>query len=233
MKRIAVILLLIATGSISGVYYYWRQATNLPNWYTSQEKTKNFTIINETSAQKESEKVKAKITAINQHAAKSNNLELQLNENELNNLFVSEIAKTNKSSKLAEAVKVVKTNIKDGKIESGAVVNISEIPTADLRKEETAALTRVVKAFPSLNNREIYIGIEGKPTIENGKLKFDENTKLKVGNLSFTQAELSKKLGIPEIQIRQVSNIELKLGKIKVNNIELTDDKALLKGSVN
>lgn len=134
---------------------------------------------------------------------------------------------------LAEAVKAVKTNIKDGKIESGAVVNISEIPTAHLRKEETAALTRVVKAFPTLNNREIYIGIEGKPTIENGELKFDENTKLKVGNLSFTQAELSKKLGIPESQIRQVSNIELQLGKLKVNDIELTDDKALLKGSVN
>ena len=233
MKKIAVILLLIASGSISGVYYYWRQATNLPIWYTSQEKTNSFNIINETSAQKQSEKVKAKITAINQQAAKSNNLEVQLNENDLNNLFVSELAKTNKSIKLAEAVKAVKTNIKDGKIESGAVVNISEIPTAHLRKEETAALTRVVKAFPSLNNREIYIGIEGKPTIENGKLKFDENTKLKVGNLSFTQAELSKKLGIPEIQIRQVSNIELKLGKIKVNNIELTDDKALLKGSVN
>ena len=233
MKRIAVILLLIATGSISGVYYYWRQATNLPNWYTSQEQPKSFNIINETSAQKESEKLKAKFTAINQQAANSKNLELQLNENELNNLFVSEIAKTNKSSKLAEAVKVVKTNIKDGKIESGAVVNISKIPTAHLRKEETAALTRVVKAFPTLNTREIYIGIEGKPTIENGKLKFDENTKLKVGNLSFTQAELSNKLGIPESQIRQVSNIELQLGKLKVNDIELTDDKALLKGSVN
>lgn len=232
MKRIAVIFLLITTGVSSGVYYYWRQATNLPNWYTNQETQNNSINIIAKKDSQEAKNIEAEVPAITQPLGNSKKVELQLSEKELNNILASEIAKKNNSSKIAEAVKAVKTNIKEGKIESGAVVNISEIPTAHLRKSETAAITRAFKVFPGLENREVYIGIEGNPTIEDGQLKFDENTKIKIGNLSFTQAELSEKLGIPESQIRQFTNLELQVGKLKVNDIELNDGKALLKGSV-
>lgn len=232
MKRIAAILLLISAGVISGVYYYWMQATNIPDWYTSQEtKTNSINIIAKKDSQ-QARNIEAEVTAIKQPLGSSKNVELNLSEKDLNNILASEIAKKNNSSKIAEAVKAVKTNIKEGKIEGGAVVNISEIPTTHLRESETAAITRAFKVFPGLENREVYIGIEGKPTIENGQLKFDENTKIKIGNLSFTQAELSEKLGIPESQIRQFTNLELQVGKLKVNDIELNDGKALLKGSV-
>ncbi len=232
MKRIVVIFLLITTGVISGVYYYWRQATNIPDWYTIQEKKNNsINIIAEKDSQ-QARNIEAEVTAITQPLGSSKDVELNLSEKDLNNILASEIAKKNNSSKISEAVKAVKTNIKEGKIEGGALVNISEIPTAHLRESETAAITRAFKVFPGLENREVYIGIEGKPTIEDGQLKFDENTKIKIGNLSFTQAELSKKLGIPESQIRQFTNFELQVGKLKVNDIELNDGKALLKGSV-
>lgn len=232
MKRIAVIFLLITTGVSSGVYYYWRQATNLPDWYTNQETQNNSINIIAKKDSQQPINIEAEVPAITQPLGSSKNVELQLSEKDLNNILASEIAKKNNSSKIAEAVKAVKTNIKEGKIEGGAVVNISEIPTAHLRASETAAITRAFKVFPGLENREVYIGIEGKPTIEDGQLKFDENTKIKIGNLSFTQAELSEKLGIPESQIRQFTNLELQVGKLKVNDIELNDGKALLKGSV-
>lgn len=231
MKRIAVIFLLITTGFISGVYYYWRQATNLPDWYTNQESKNNSINIIAKKASQQAINIEAKVPAITQPLGNSKNVDLQLSEKELNNILASEIAKINNSSKIGEAVKAVKTNIKEGKIESGAVVNISKIPTAHLRESETAAITRAFKVFPGLENREIYIGIEGKPTIENGQLKFDENTKIKIGNLTFTQSELSEKLGIPESKIRQFTNFDLQVGKLKVNDIELNDGKALLKGS--
>lgn len=232
MKRIAVIFLLITTGVISGIYYYWRQATNIPDWYTSQEMKNNSINIIAKKDSQQARNIETEVTAIKQPLGSSKNVELQLSEKDLNNILASEIAKINNSSKIAEAVKAVKTNIKEGKIEGGAVVNISEIPTAHLRESETAAITRAFKVFPGLENREIYIGIEGKPTIENGQLKFDDNTRIKIGKLSFTQAELSEKLGIPESQIRQFTKIELQVGKLQVNDIELNDGKALLKGSV-
>jgi len=234
MKRVGVISLLITTGIIAGLYYYWRQATALPNWYTKQA---NMINISNTGSQLEvqqtTEKLEAKITAINQQLANSKDVEIQLNENELNNLLALEIAEKSNKARLAKAVKAVKTDIVDGKLKSGAIVNISEIPTTQLGRSEAAALTKVIKSFPTLEDRQVYIGVEGNPILKNGQLVFDENSKIKIGNLSFTQAELSEELGIPESKIKQYTKLQLQVDKLKVNDIKLTDDKALLKGSVN
>lgn len=62
---------------------------------------------------------------------------------------------------------------------------------------------------------------------------FDENSKIKIGNLIFTQAKLYEKLGIYESKIKQLTKLQLQVNKLKVNDIKLTNDQALLKGSVN
>jgi hypothetical protein len=100
-------------------------------------------------------------------------------------------------------------------------------------KSEVPELTKVIKAFPILEDREVYISIEGRPILKNGQLRFDENSNIKVGNLSFTQAELSEKIGIPESKINQFTKLQFQVDKLKVNDIKLIDDKALLKGTVN
>jgi hypothetical protein len=235
MKRVGVISLLITTGVIAGLYYYWRQATALPNWwYTKQA---NITNVSNTKSQLEvqqtTEKLEPKIAASNQQLANNKDVEVRLDENELNNLLALEIAEKSNKTRFAKAVKAVKTDIVDGKLKTGAIVNISEIPTAQLGKTEAAALKKVIKSFPTLEDRQVYIGVEGKPILKSGQLIFDENSKIKIGNLSFTQAELSEKLGIPESKIKQFTKLQLQVNNLKVSDIELTDNKALLKGSVN
>jgi hypothetical protein len=234
MKRIGVIsLILLATGVIAG-FYYWRQATTLPTWYAKQVTTANTTNTkNQINIQETTKKIEAKIADSTQQLANNKDVELQLDENELNNLLASEIVKKSNKIQLTQAVKAVKTEIEDGKLKSGAIVNISEISTAQLGKNDVAELTKLIKAFPTLEDREVYIGIEGRPTLKNGQLRFDENSKIKVGNLSFTQAELSEKLGIPESKIKELTKLQLQIDKLKVNDIELNNEKALLRGSVN
>ena len=229
MKKFVTVLVLIIIGGTSLLYYYWTQANKLPDWYTQQPPKKQDINEDKTEIYQTRKNVEAKITAMTQQATVDKNVKLQLNENELNSLIAPEIAKK-ANSKFAKAVKAVRTNIKDGEIESGAIVNVSEISTAQLKAGEVAALTKVIKAFPALTNREIYIGIEGKPTVVNGELKLDENSKIKLGNLSFTTLELSQRLGISESKVRRMT--ELKLGSLKVNDIKLTDDKAVIQGSV-
>lgn len=232
MKGIGFISLLLTTGVIAG-YYYWRQATALPTWYTKQANITNIVNSkNQPDVQQATEKIKAKVAASTQRLANSKDVKLQLNENELNNLLASEIAKQSNNTQLAKAVKAVKTDIENGKLKGGAVVDISEISTAQLDSSEAAALTKVIKAFPTLEDRQVYIGVEGKPIIKSGQLIFDKNSKIKIGNLSFTQAELSEKLGIPESKIKQFTKLQLQVDKLKVNDIELTDNMVLLKGSV-
>jgi len=234
MKRVGVISLLISTGVIAGLYYYWRQATALPSWYTKRANITNVVSAkNQPGLQQATEKLEAKIAATTQQLANNKDVELQLDKDELNNLLALEIAEKSNKTRLAKAVKAVKTDIVDGKLKTGAIVNISEIPTAQLGKTEAAALKKVIKAFPTLEDRQVYIGVEGKPILKSGELIFDENSKIKIGNLSFTQAELSEKLGIPESKIKQVTKLQLQVNNLKVSDIELTDNKALLKGSVN
>jgi hypothetical protein len=50
--------------------------------------------------------------------------------------------------------------------------------------------------------------------------------------LSLSLAELSQRLGIPQEQLEQKLSLSLQLGRLKVNDMTLADDKVLVKGSV-
>jgi hypothetical protein len=54
-----------------------------------------------------------------------------------------------------------------------------------------------------------------------------------VGNLSFTTSELSERLGITKEKIEQRLKLELELGRLKINDIEIKENNASIKGSVN
>ena len=143
------------------------------------------------------------------------------------------IAEQTSGNTLPSSVKGVNTKIRDGKIETGAVVNISEFSNTFVAKNGRTALNKLTEQFPFLNNREVYIGISGKPYLDKGELKFDDNTKIKVGNLSFTIADLSQKLGIPKEQIEQKLNLQLQQIKLQVEKSEIEKSNDVIQGSSN
>jgi hypothetical protein len=83
-----------------------------------------------------------------------------------------------------------------------------------------------------LENKEIYLGLTGKPKIENGQLLLDDNTQVKLGNLSFSISEISQRLGIPQETLQQKLRLSLQTGRLNVSDGTLTGDKVLLRGSV-
>lgn len=270
MKKSIFLFLLLALGSFSVVYYYWKQATQLPEWYTSKEKTTTQTTQIDFRNEAEVKTLKARLqknvdakiensikasqglqpelgrrdvgdekTAIDkipentQVELGSQNIEIDLSENEVNDLVISTIAKDKNKSKLLASTKALNTTIKKGHLESGLVFNISEVPKEELNQQEKELLEKVIKTFPFLEDKEVYIGVEGKPRVEDGQLKLEEQTKIKVGNLSFTTSELSQRLGIPKEKIEQRLKLELELGRLKINDIEIKENNASIKGSVN
>lgn len=217
MKKIGIILLVLIVAPFSIAYYYWQQATKLPEWYTAKE-----TIAPQKSNTPELElevpqAMLDKTTEASPEAS-SGNVEVKLGEKELNDLLVSKISKNVANGELSQAVKGSSTTIKDGKIESGAVLSISEIPVDQLKANEKAAIEKAIKTFPNLKNKEVYVGIEGKPRAENGQLAFDDNTNIKLGNLSFTVLELSNKLGVPKESVEKAINLDLK--ELNVSNMD-------------
>ncbi len=241
IKKLSIGLFVVAIASGAFFYYYWRQVTKLPEWYVDQAPTHQQTINlqDQAAIQTTKQELVNKIeTDIQQQLASQSRdglskgqVEVKLNQQELNDLLVTSIAEKPGSSKLLAAAKGINTTIEDGKIESGVVVNTSEIPVETLGTSERTVLQKVLTTFPSLENRDVYIGIEGQPKLENGQLQFDDNTKIKVGNLSLTLAELSQRLGVPQEKIER--QLALKLEGFDIRDLELVDNQVVVKGAVN
>lgn len=274
MKKVFFILLLLTGIGISLAYYYWQQATKLPEWYTNQSSTspanQEFSHPSEikdaetrlqakieasiANSQKATEESSLPLTApsaspdngsplpgaINksdklntkQQIFNRKNVEIELSNEEVNDLVMSTLVKQLKPHQAKANVPVLRTTIKEGIIESGTVVNLSEVSQNQLSERETALLQKMLKTFPVLENRKIYVGISGEPRIENGQLKLDNDPKVKLGNLSLSLSELSQRLNIPQEQLEQKLNRSLQLGRLKVNDMELKENRVLLRGSV-
>lgn len=268
MKKLFIVFLLLSGVGFSLVYYYWRQATKLPEWYTTQslstQRTLDLSNPSELAAAKTrlQEKIDASIAqslslsspislpldqstsnrtnslsqftnnSTSQEISPKKNVEIELSNQEVNELVMTKIAEETGQSKVFATALKNHTTIKEGVLESGAVVNLTELPGNQLNPKEIASLEKILKTFPFLANQEIYVAILGKPQIENGQLKWDDNTKIKLGNLNLTISELAQRLGIPQEQIEHKLNLSLQLGRLKVNDMELKDNKVLLRGSV-
>ncbi len=268
MKRVLFIFFIFIGVSCSFLYYSWRQATQLPEWYTNQSRTTQNTLdLNKSSEvlatqSRLQEKINEKISkalvapletqasvtdsttsqskplnntnssAKDEEVSKNKNVEIELSNQEFNELLITKLAQHQEQSKILNATSGLQTAVKDGVLETGAVINLTNIPRDKLATSETKALDKVVKTFPMLENKDIYIGLSGKPKIENGQLRLDENTQVKMGNLSLSLSELSQRLGIPQEQLKQKLSLSLELGRLKVNDMTLINSKVLLRGAV-
>jgi hypothetical protein len=224
--------------SISLVYYYWQQATQIPDWYTSQTGNTPAAINPTTSSQviavktRVLEKIEADIDK-SQRNSPSQEVKVQLDNQEVTELITAKLAEQTNTSKVLANVPPLRTTIKQGKVESGTVVNLSSLPKNQLSEDKSAVLEKLLKTFPLLEERDVYVGISGKPRVENGQLQWDDETKIKLGNLSLSINELSGRLGVSPEQLKQELNLPSQLGRLRISDVELQGDRVLLKGFVN
>ncbi|MBD2019981.1 hypothetical protein H6F43_07245 [Leptolyngbya sp. FACHB-36] len=260
MQRILIVVLLIVGGASAGLFYAWRQATQLPSWYAEQSTTqpiaaepsplnnapndtpndvaiapspsnRSQTPASPQAVQSPQQQLEARVAEGLQKTSDRKNVTVQLGQRDLNHLLGAEIARKAKDSGFGSAVKGVNTTIQNGKIESGAVVNLAEIPLEQLPSSERDTLSKLVQSFPNLGNQQFYIGVEGKPIVKNGQVQWDDNTRVKLGNLSLTTAEIAERFGVPEAEVRRQIEMRLRLGELKVNDIEVVGDQAIIQGA--
>ena len=229
-KGLLVIFSLIL-GSIGiPTFFVWQQAMQLPSWYTESSSNKNVTFVNqETKKPPQTEEVLRKV---------SDNLtdktvgEVELDEEEVNSLILSSISKKDNTSKFARAIKGTNTRIQNGKISVGAVIETSSIPVHELSARKQTKIIQLLQNLP-VKEKNIYIGIEGTPSIRNQQLSFDDTTRISLGNFSFPITEVSQNLGIPQESLSQLIAQELKKLPIKLENIDIQDERVIIRGSQN
>jgi hypothetical protein len=256
VKKSGILFLLMTTGVVlgtaSGVYYFWRQLTQLPEWYTEGENNpKTYTQIQKSAAEIE-KKIETEIQASPQSVAPSSEeslntnvvakpssgklssrdsgVQVALNSQELNDLLVTKITEKTGGKPLPSSVKGFHTSVKEDKLKTGAVIDVKELQNSGLGEQQQALLSEITQKIP-MNDRKVYIGVEGKPEMRNGKLRFDENAKIQIGNMSFTIAEVADRLGVPPEKVQEQLNLEMKLRGLDIKDIDFKDGNAILRGA--
>lgn len=255
MRRLLIAALLGVAGVSTVGFHYWRQATQLPEWYTQPVADTNRVQPKESIAPAQVqplpsptqveiprpvrpqpvapqplssplEQTAPKVTAAPvQKPPEQKTARVPIKEPQLKQLFNAEVARKAEASGLSKAVKGVNTTVQNGTVESGAVVNLGEISIDQLPNPEREAIANLISRFPQLGDRTVYIGVEGQPIVQNGQIQLGDTVRIRLGELRFTPAELAERLGVSEDQIRQQIELQLQLGNLKVDGMDLQSEQ--------
>jgi hypothetical protein len=229
MKKVAWTIAFIL-GTVGGTLFYLvSQITAIPSWYGGSAIAANAIKMNDAAALRQARTVAAaKIANARSHA--DGTQEITLDERSLTALAATEVSNLAHHTRLTEAVRSVNSTIRNGQIESGAVIDLSNVPVDRLDATEREVLALVRQTFPALADREIYVGIEGKPTVINGKLQFDDNLRIKIGNLSLTAVDVAEKLGVSPAELWQ--ELDRELGNLQVKDVQVSGNLIRLRGAI-
>ena len=227
-KRFLFLFACTIGGISAAMFFVWQQATQLPTRDKNPITTINaLHLTDKTQIKQAREQVLHKVS--NRLKDSLFQGEVQLDAHEVNALVDGAIAKTSNKSRLAQAISNTNTQIKDGKISVGAVVDLKKIPLNELHTKKQSAIAQLLK-IPVIKEHPVYIELEGKPTIRHRQVNLDNTTRVKLGNLSFTLAELSEYLGIPQERLNQQISKEFKTLPPEVEGAEIVGNAVVLRG---
>jgi hypothetical protein len=228
-------LLVILVLGIGGLYYVWQEAIKVPDEYTKEGADNNSetqSVPLESSQITERAAVsKQKITTSIEQAKVGQKIDVKLSDRDLNNLILAKLATSQPNQQIPTGIKGVKTNIKDGKIYIGALVNLGKLTENSTPGSQTAALSKLTDRLAFLKDRDVYIGIVGKPIVDGSKLKFSEDTEIKVGGMNFTIAQLAENLGVSPAKIQQAIDLQLQQKNFKIDRVNLGNNGLSIEGA--
>jgi hypothetical protein len=211
-------------------FFVWQQATQLPSWYIQSSSNEN--VISSTKLAKKIINPEEVLRKVSDNLTATNTGEVELDAEEVNSLITSSIGKTGNTKQLATAIKGTNTKIENGKISVGAVVETASIPVQELSARKQTKIIQLLQRLPG-KQKQVYIGIEGKPSIRDREFSFDETTRVSLGYFSFPIAEISQNIGIPQESINQLLSQELKKLPIKLESINIKGERVVIRGSRN
>ena len=204
-----------------GLGYTAMQTASLPDWYSQ-----------ETSNLGASDPVVVEPVSNETETASSLQLEpgdVAISSGELNQMVTDAIANEPYAAPLLEIAKGVNTSIEKGRIESGLVMNLSEVPLENLPAEGQQAVEQLAQKFPLLANRDVYIGLEGRPEMVDGVLSLDD-THLKVGQMKLPVGAIAGQLGLSQEEIEQQLGVLLRQQGIAPEAVQIVDGQLVISG---
>jgi hypothetical protein len=236
MQKIIIKLLgVILLGAIGGTYYVWQEAIKMPDEYmkaSANDRSDSQSLpLRSSQISARAAVSKQKITAPIDRAKSGQKVNVKLNGRDLNNLVVDKLATSGSTKQVPVGITGIKTNIQDGKIYTGAMVNLDELVRNSQPGNQTAALSKLANKLTFLKDRNIYIGIVGKPIIAGDRVKFAPDSQIKIGNMNFTIAQLAQDLGVSPEKIQQTLDLHVQQQNFKVNRINVQNNGLEIEGA--
>ncbi len=231
IKKRWVFLSCVVLGVLGGPLFAWHQATQLPEWYENPTIAGNVLDLNDRASLQQAEQtVETKLEQVK--STPSGSTEVELNEADVNAILAAKVASIADAQNLSTGVKQIKTSVENGKIESGAIVNLADLPEGALSQQQQNIVTKLIEAFPALAKRDVYVGIEGTPTVENGQLNL-AGTQLRIGNLRFSMADVASQLGVSEETLNEELIRRIAPQQVGIQDVELVGDRIRIRGTAN
>ena len=234
LRFIIKLLGVISIGAIGGAYYIWQEAIKVPDEYTkasTEDKIDRQSLpLQQSQITEQAAISKQKITAPVDRAKSGQKVSVKLSNKDINNLVVAKLAISQPTKQVPIGIAGIKTNIKDGKIYTGAMVNLDQLARNGKPGSQTTALSKLTNNLTFLKGRDVYVGIIGKPTIEGDRIKFSPDTQIKIGNMNFTIAQLAENLGVSPAKIQQAIDLQIQQQNFSVNRIDVENNRLSIEG---
>jgi hypothetical protein len=251
VKQIGLVLLLMFGGSLAGIYYIWHEATKVPDWVSKtppqmspnvqQTQTNLERRIQAQVRQSQVPQTIAQVTPLPialpsapqsaPQPIEKPKVEVKVSSSELNDLIAAKVTDQSKGNSLPKSVKGFHTAVENETLKTGAIVDMKELQSSNLGAKDQELVSKIAQNFPMLGQQDVYIGVSGKPKVQDGKLKFDRDTKVQIGNLSLTVDEIAARLGISPEQVQEKLNMQFQLQGLDLKDIELQNGTATLRGT--
>ena len=223
MRTLLVGLAIAAAAISGGLGYTAMQTTALPDWY-SQTRSDERAEIERSDAV-----VIEPVSDSTEAAVNAAPGDIVISSSELNQMVTDALANEPYAAPLLDVAKGVNTSIEKDRIESGLVMNFSELPLASLPVEGQQAVEQLTQKFPLLADRDVYIGLEGRPEIVDGVLSLDD-THLKVGQMKLPVGSIANQLGLSQAEIESQLGALLQQQGLAPDAVQIVDGQLVISG---
>ena len=157
-------------------------------------------------------------------------ISLTLDELQLSQLVNDALLNQPQAAQLLANAQSLQTILKGDRIETGAILNLAELPRDGLSDELQAGLDQLMQAAPMLTNRDIYIGVSARPQVQDGQVSLEQDLGLRIGQFTLPLADVAQQLGFSTGEIEQRLNSLLNQQGLTLENIEILDEQLVITG---
>lgn len=223
-----VVLVGISAGLGAGAAYYWMQATALPPATQIAEAAPPVLATNRPNPSAESILAQKLATGDGVRYEGNNRVAITLSEAEMNQIILDGLAQVPEAQSMLQSAQGIHTSIQGQRVRSGITLNPADLPTENLPSQAQRALDMATL----FGNQSLYVGFEGSPRVENGRLVLGNDTQIQVGRINLTLADIERVTGLNAAQLSQTASVTLPQTGLTLDGLEFADGTAILRGAM-